>query len=77
MGSDRSGAEQSPRASDKKPEEETPKRIFPNLLNSELYTVEQVRASPSRKHGISEVLEDDYRRKTCLFIKAAGKALDL
>lgn len=51
----------------------------PNLLNgpSKLYTAEQVQNSPSRADGISEILEDDYRRKTCLFIKAAGKALKL
>lgn len=51
----------------------------PNLLNgpSKLYMAEQVRNSPSRVDGISEVLEDDYRRKTCLFIKAAGNALKL
>ncbi|CAM9477210.1 unnamed protein product, partial [Discosporangium mesarthrocarpum] len=37
----------------------------------------EIRNSPSRKDGISEVLEKEYRRKTCFFIKAAGKSLDL
>lgn len=50
-----------------------------NLLNGtpKLYTADQVRDSPSRVDGITEVLEDAYRRKTCLFVKAAGKALEL
>ncbi|CAM9211591.1 unnamed protein product, partial [Choristocarpus tenellus] len=41
------------------------------------YTKEQIRDSPSRKDGMSEVLEKEYRRKTCLFLKQAGKSLDL
>ncbi|CAN0529275.1 unnamed protein product [Scytosiphon promiscuus] len=50
---------------------------MPNLRTPRLYTGEEIRNSPSRADGISEVLENEYRRKTCLFIKAAGKALEL
>lgn len=50
---------------------------MPNLVARKLYTAEEIRNSPSRGDGMSDVLEADYRRKTCLFIKAAGKALDL
>lgn len=50
---------------------------MPNLRATRLYTAEQIRNSPSRGDGVSEALENDYRRKTCLFIKAAGKELEL
>ncbi|CBN74652.1 Cycline T [Ectocarpus siliculosus] len=50
---------------------------MPNLRATKLYTVDQIRNSPSRKDGVSEALENDYRRKTGLFIKAAGKELEL
>lgn len=50
---------------------------MPNLLTSNLLTVEEIRNSPSRADGMSEAVENDYRRKTCLFIKAAGKELEL
>lgn len=46
-------------------------------LSSKLYTAEEVRRSPSRLDDISEVVENDYRRKSCLFMKAAGKLLEL
>lgn len=51
--------------------------VMPNLRATKLYTSEQIRNSPSRGDGVSEALENDYRRKTCLFIKAAGKELEL
>lgn len=50
---------------------------MPNLRATKLYTADQIRNSPSRKDGMSEALENDYRRKTGLFIKAAGKELEL
>ncbi|CAM9869163.1 unnamed protein product, partial [Ectocarpus sp. 4 AP-2014] len=50
---------------------------MPNLRATKLYTMDQIRNSPSRKDGISEALENDYRRKTGLFIKAAGRELEL
>ncbi len=50
---------------------------MPNLRATKLYTAEQIRKSPSRGDGISESLENDYRRTTGLFIKAAGKGLEL
>lgn len=53
------------------------KSEMPNLVARKLFTAEELRNSPSRGDGMSDVLEADYRRKTCLFIKAAGKALDL
>jgi len=52
-------------------------QAMPNLRITKLYTAEQIRNSPSRGDGISESLENDYRRTTCLFIKAAGKELEL
>lgn len=51
--------------------------VMPNLRTAKLYTAEQIRNSPSRSDGVSEALEKDYRRKTCLFLKAAGKELEL
>lgn len=50
---------------------------MPGLLTSRLLSVQEIKNSPSRADGMSEVLENDYRRKTCLFIRAAGKALEL
>ncbi|CAB1101714.1 unnamed protein product [Ectocarpus sp. CCAP 1310/34] len=50
---------------------------MPNLRATKLYTMDQIRNSPSRKDGVSEALENDYRRTTGLFIKAAGKELEL
>lgn len=50
---------------------------MPNLKATKLYTAEQIRNSPSRADGVSEALEKEYRRHTCLFIKAAGKELEL
>ena len=51
--------------------------VMPNLRTTKLYTSEQIRNSPSRADGVSEALEIEYRRKTCLFVKAAGKELEL
>ncbi|CAN0137058.1 unnamed protein product [Pylaiella littoralis] len=50
---------------------------MPNLRIAKLYSAEQIRNSPSRTDGVSEALENDYRRKTCLFLKAAGRELEL
>lgn len=51
--------------------------MMPSARAFKFYTTEEIRMSPSRKGGMAEVLENEYRRKTCLFIKAAGKALEL
>lgn len=48
-----------------------------NLLTSKLITAQEIKNSPSRADGMSEVVENEYRRKTCLFIRAAGKTLEL